>query len=971
MGKFPLLDEFVRELFGAEGVGKFGDAPATQSILDFKTAIKGEDSIFNWYKITSILNYERIRTGAISFTEIIQKIFYIIAHHIMRILEGNILFIIGIICCYLLFKYLTVPIITPILSAIRTIICFIMNTIGIPKIAFLPEFMPFKLIYKGIIGLLGLPDFFKCDELSAGPFDIELGSCGEKFGGINTIETGCYGDYATDYTLWAEGSEGEALCSRSIDCVNAPVNKLISRRTAAFNLISPSINKGIGSGTAPNKYLECCLNQGQCPDYNTDDAQKSLDFADKSPILSSVGKKYMEKCPSASVTSCTQIDNEEQCNSTHQLTSTGTGKMRCQWDIEEFEKMGNLNEPCNPSDDTSEDGVRKGQFGGVLDVNRNNYTDDGPRRRRNISSPCLATHPKFGWKGFCASDYMDTNGTIRPIADNPAWKKYLNENYPDMAPDDPKRNGICGVLPDVYCDESDANLIPATRVNCAWKLGKNMSEMDGGWADKLHGKQLDYYFNAEMGKWVQGYISGYSRPWRALSHDASVKLGNVVGEGQATGDIEYDPGLSGGFWPWEERGNNVNGCGDNVKMSPMRQSITSRWLKKNVVGRTNGLGFREVKGFNEKYNQCYVCGGIEAAGGSGWEQCPSGPTPGEPPGYYVPPFTETPPEFGCYKSQDLCVDSEEDPENACPPEQRLYSLSGNNKCVISNNPETEVESGRCNQSYVQIGGAKFPCEWKEKEYAPCEAYEPCGDEGTVPDYIFPNVLKSVFKKYVADIPVCKYSESNKCDDNDDENKCEREVKLKDPDDNNIKICTNTEGESDITNQALCDTSYITKDGEKYQCKLVMEKDINVKNNFKNVTNWQTTKLFFDKERKFNFTTKPEHQNCLPVVNLSPFNLLNNWVIIPLYSIYHSVFNILRYLKIIFWISIFLLILILYYNIIDGIEYGKKIKDAYKVKGDNYIVNKGILVDEIYNYFGENIKTVQIAKFINHISSNTS
>ena len=927
------FNALIRELFGTEGAGAFGDSPNIESITDFKNAIEGENSIFNWYKITSILNYERVRTGAVSPTEIIQKIFYVIAHHIMLILQGSILFIIGLICSYLLFKYIALPLIIPILSTIKSIVCFIMNNIGIPKIAFLPEFMPFKLIYKGIIGLLGLPDFFKCDELAAGPFDIELGSCGNKFGGINTIETGCYGDYATDYTLWAEGSEGKALCRSDFDCQTAPVNKIINQRTEAFKFIAPSIHKGIGYGTAPNKYLECCLNQGECPDYNVVDAQRSLDYEDKSPVLSSVGKKYIEKCPNASVTSCTLIDEEEECNSRHQLTSTEEGKMRCQWDIEEFEKRGNLNEPCDPDNDSY-----------IINAYRSNFPGDqwGPSPDTQFSSPCLATHPKFGWKGFCASQYIDEDGNVKQISENPAWNQNLKENYPDMAPDDPSRNGVCGVKPDIYCDEGESDAIPAATANCAWKLGQRMQEFN--WKEDLHGKQLDYYYNSKYGKWVQGYISGASRTWRALSHDGSIVDGWVYKPGFASSISDKqraDPG---------DGQNNINGCGDNASMVPMRESITSEFLKYKV-GRTNGLGFREVKGFNEKYDQCDVCKSKSV------DNCNE-----------VPPFSETPPVFGCYKTQNLCVDPEEDPENVCPPEQRLYSLSGNNKCVTNNNPETEVSQENCNQSYVQIGGGKFPCQWKEKEYEPCEAYEPCGDKGSVPDYVFPNILEGYFEKYVANIPVCRYTESRKCDDND-ENTCEREVKLKDPDDNNIKICTNTEGESDITNQLMCDTSYIIKDGEKYQCKLTMDKDVNVTNNFKNVTHWQTTKLFFDKEKEFNNSMKPEHHNCLPEIELSAFTFLNEWVIIPLYNIYYSVFDVLRYLKMIFWICIFLLILILYYNIIEGVKHGQKIHPTIKKPWNS--VNKVKLVNEIFKYFDTKISKGQIVNFIAHISKNAS
>lgn len=111
-------------------------------------------------------------------------------------------------------------------------------------------------ILSPVANLIGCPA--GADKL----FDNKYGTCEQRFAGEGT---GCLNTYATDFTLYTENKNGTAnkdsICNNIGNCINAPEHNII-KDSIGFPVIGlPMVGlKGIGFGTAPFKYLECCPN---------------------------------------------------------------------------------------------------------------------------------------------------------------------------------------------------------------------------------------------------------------------------------------------------------------------------------------------------------------------------------------------------------------------------------------------------------------------------------------------------------------------------------------------------------------------------------------------------------------------------------------------------------------------------------------------------------------------------------------
>ena len=253
----------------------------------FIKKINGGENMFNWYDISNMLDDEKNITKHFTvFQEIMNTILMIIKIFVELVGVTLIPVFITMFILYIIFTQLILPPADWLWEKIRKLVCVLMP-IGVPKlespsipylgsITLFPGFMPFKFVFNNIFG-----DIWGCTGSGTGQFHSKYGSCIDRFGGKGEE---CYGEYATDYTLWASGKgiTDKQLCQSQYECPNAPENQVLADINSIVEYFAPVITKGVNKGSAPYKYLECCKIQGNCNDM--DDASNSTLLADGTPL---------------------------------------------------------------------------------------------------------------------------------------------------------------------------------------------------------------------------------------------------------------------------------------------------------------------------------------------------------------------------------------------------------------------------------------------------------------------------------------------------------------------------------------------------------------------------------------------------------------------------------------------------------------------------------------------------------------
>ena len=173
--------------------------------------------------------------------------------------------------------------------------------VGGDKFSLLPRWYPFADIINGAFG----PELFDCSNKGGDQWNnIKHGKCQERFAGGADNCYNNYGDksidalddnnasiekhqmYATDYTLWdyntRVGISINKLCNNKLNCPYGPENYMVDG--SAVHGFSPIISTGIGKGTSPFKFIECCDGDGQnCTSTMLTQAKNSINYASRFP----------------------------------------------------------------------------------------------------------------------------------------------------------------------------------------------------------------------------------------------------------------------------------------------------------------------------------------------------------------------------------------------------------------------------------------------------------------------------------------------------------------------------------------------------------------------------------------------------------------------------------------------------------------------------------------------------------------
>jgi len=265
------------------------------NIYEFLSIILRADTIYDDYYLSSSLDYESTRCK-LHGESIIHKIIMIIKKVVYFLIEMALINIPWVIIgfgLYCIISLIFIPIYKLIWGELSLLMCKL-SAVGFHEIK-VPKFMdiggwqllaawhPFKTIIFGIFG--NVFDCAKGKEWAARDF----GSCEDRFA-AKQDENGCNGDFATDYSLFEEGNKDKIPCTNTLKCPNAPQNHTIS--DSMISNYVPLISRGNRQGTAPFKYLQCCMDGSKTQDGSKAQhcspnlvkaAQHSINYANKFP----------------------------------------------------------------------------------------------------------------------------------------------------------------------------------------------------------------------------------------------------------------------------------------------------------------------------------------------------------------------------------------------------------------------------------------------------------------------------------------------------------------------------------------------------------------------------------------------------------------------------------------------------------------------------------------------------------------
>jgi len=250
------------------------------SCADFKNILRGtgrsaknvgEYCVFNYDDVGGLIDMEQGRLNGPSLIQMIISLIIMLTKYIILFLISKIEYVAAVPAIYIsvmIFLKMWRWLFDGQDGIIGGPVCTIANyrfDLKVPQITVLDHtfggenivnIQPFKKILSPITNLIGCPA--GADHL----FDNKYGSCEARFAGS---ATGCLNTYATDFTLYTENKNGtankDAICGNIGHCKNAPEHNII-KDSIGFPVIGlPMVGlKGIGFGTAPFKYLECCPN---------------------------------------------------------------------------------------------------------------------------------------------------------------------------------------------------------------------------------------------------------------------------------------------------------------------------------------------------------------------------------------------------------------------------------------------------------------------------------------------------------------------------------------------------------------------------------------------------------------------------------------------------------------------------------------------------------------------------------------
>lgn len=305
-----------------KGMSFFGDAGSsgpklcssfgsTINYSKFAHIINSESpSINDAYYLTSVLSYEaeRCKLHGQSMIHYLFIVVKFIIKRLVRLLLRLLVYLIQflvvppyifiswpIIAGLFLFYGFIMPKIKKYWNEITVLVCKV-EDVGIDGISFtwpsiipfvggdnfqiFPRWFPFADVINAAFG----PDLFDCANVGGDNWnDPKHGTCNERFAGEAQY---CNGSYATDYTLWdyntRAGITKNKLCNNKINCPNAPENYMLDG--SSISGFTPVISTGVGKGTAPFKYLECCKHPGQAPGCTyLEQAKKSINYSSRYP----------------------------------------------------------------------------------------------------------------------------------------------------------------------------------------------------------------------------------------------------------------------------------------------------------------------------------------------------------------------------------------------------------------------------------------------------------------------------------------------------------------------------------------------------------------------------------------------------------------------------------------------------------------------------------------------------------------
>jgi len=279
-GKDINLAEFVHTLQSSLDTVTIQQAYSLTSELSFETdrcKLHGN----------SILHYIIIIVKKI-IKKLIRLLFRLLLRMIMMFAMPPQCFIaLGIIALVIAFYGWLLPEIKKHWKEITKLVCDI-EAVGIPGIGKIgglytvpllsDGWYPFRDMFTHVFG----PQTFDCSNLGGKNWNsIDNGTCANRFAGE---AVNCNNSYATDYSLWDYNTiakvDDHILCNSKIHCPNSPESHIIDGNS--IGNISPVMSTGVGKGTAPFKYLECCTGQN-CSSDMVKQAKQSIDWASEFP----------------------------------------------------------------------------------------------------------------------------------------------------------------------------------------------------------------------------------------------------------------------------------------------------------------------------------------------------------------------------------------------------------------------------------------------------------------------------------------------------------------------------------------------------------------------------------------------------------------------------------------------------------------------------------------------------------------
>lgn len=240
-----------------------------------------ETNSIGWYGICNELDnakYELQNNGLNPL-----KIIMYIINKLISILGTFLIALIPVLLLLLVTYYAASRIVFPIFNWVwnimETILC-VLSRFGIPpfrpKLPLIGRVTIFGGLYPFQFITNAFGDVLKCNQIGSEQFNEKFGTCEQRFAAITPNGTNCYGNYATDYTLWSEGKgNNDVLCSNYLDCPNDVKNKMLNENNILVEFFAPIITSGIDKGSAPRKYLECCKVQN-CSDNMKKYASESI-----------------------------------------------------------------------------------------------------------------------------------------------------------------------------------------------------------------------------------------------------------------------------------------------------------------------------------------------------------------------------------------------------------------------------------------------------------------------------------------------------------------------------------------------------------------------------------------------------------------------------------------------------------------------------------------------------------------------